>query len=256
MDLKLEGRVVVVTGAGGNAMGTGVCLETAREGAVVVANDIDRARADRVAGQVRDLGARSIPTYADVTSLDDCRAMIEKALAEFGRVDVLVTIPAWVKTGKFAPTGPEEWHRTFDVTFWGVVNSVSAVLGPMVKQRSGSIVCLGSDAGRIGGGSLEGGGEVIYGAAKSAVMNFAMGLSKEIGPQGVRINVVNAGMIKVPVMVESGWLTPEKEQRLARLYPLGRLGLPQDLVDAIVFLASDRAGFITGQTLSVSGGIV
>jgi 2-hydroxycyclohexanecarboxyl-CoA dehydrogenase len=256
MDLKLEGRVAVITGAGGNAMGTGVCLEMAREGAMVVANDIDRSWADRVSQQARDLGARSIPTYADVTSLEDCRKMIETAVAEFGRIDILVTIPAWVKIGRFVASGPEEWGRTFDVTFWGVVNSVGAVLDIMMRQRSGSIVCLGSDAGRIGGGSIEGGGEVMYGAAKSAVMNFAMGLSKEIGSYGVRINVVNAGMTKVPVMVESGWLSAEKEQRLARMYPLGRLGLPQDLVDAILFLASDRAGFITGQTLSVSGGIV
>ncbi len=255
MDLKLRGKVALVTGAGGDAMGTGVCLEMAREGASVVANDIDRAWADRVAGQVRGLGARSIATCADVSRLDDCRAMAAQALAEFGRIDVLVTIPAWVRLGRFAGSSPQEWHRTFDVTFWGVVNSVSAVLDTMVEQRSGSIVCLGSDAGRIGGGSLDGAGEVVYGAAKSAVMNFAMGLSKEIGPHGVRINVVNAGLTRVPVMVESGWLTPEKEKRLARPYPLGRLGEPRDLVDAIMFLASDRAGFITGQTLSVSGGI-
>ena len=171
-------------------------------------------------------------------------------------MDILIAIPAWVKVGKFVDSTPEEWDKTVNVTFWGVVNCVSAVLDPMIKQKSGSIVCLGSDAGRIGGGSLIGGGEVVYGAAKAGVMNFAMGLSKEIGPHGVRINVVNAGLTKVPIMVESGWLTPEKEQRLASQYPLGRLGLPQDLVDAIVFLASDRAGFITGQTLSVSGGVV
>ncbi len=256
MDLKLEGKTVVVTGAGGDAMGTGVCLEMAREGALIVANDIDRAWADRVAGRVRDMGGRCIATYADVARLEDCSGMIGRALSEFGRVDVLVTIPAWLKLGRFAASGPEEWLKTFDVTFWGVVNSVSAVLDAMMKQKSGSIVCLGSDAGRIGGGTLEGAGEVMYGAAKSAVMNFAMGLSKEIGPHGVRINVVNAGMTKVPIMVESGWLTPEKERRLAKSYPLGRLGLPQDLVDAIMFLASDRAGFITGQTLSVSGGVV
>ncbi len=256
MDLRLEGRVVVVTGAGGNAMGTGVCLEMAREGAAVVANDIDRAWAERVSGQVRGLGARSIPTWADVTRLEDCRKMMETTRSEFGRVDVLVTIPAWVQIGQFAASDPQEWRKTFDVTFWGVVNCVSAALGIMMQQGAGSIVCLGSDAGRVGGGSIEGGGEVMYGAAKSAVMNFAMGLAKEVGPRGVRINVVSAGITRVPAMVESGWLTPEREQRLARQYPLGRLGLPQDLVDAIVFLASDRAGFITGQTLSVSGGIV
>lgn len=251
MDLKLKNKIAVVTGAGGGAMGTGVCLELAREGANVVTNDLDRAWAENVAGQVRALGAMALPTYADLTKLSDCMTMVEAALAEFGRVDILITIPAYVKRGKFVDSPESEWHKTFNVTYWGVINSVRAALGPMLKQKSGSIVCLGSDAGRAGGE-----GELIYGTAKAAIMNFAMGLSKEIGPEGVRINVVNAGVTKIPIMVESGWLTPEKEERLSKLYPMRRLGLPQDLVDAMVFLASDRASFITGQTLSVSGGIV
>jgi len=251
MDLRLEDRVAIVTGAGGNAMGTGVCLELAREGAHVVTNDIDPTWADRVADEVKRLGVKAIPAYADVTKLGDCQDMVAKTLAEFGRVDILVTIPAWVVRKSFVDYTPEEWHRMMDVTFWGVVNSVRAVLDPMIEQKAGSIVCLGSDAGRAGGE-----GELIYAEAKAAVMNFARGLSKEIGPHGIRINVVNAGVTKVPQMVDSGWLTPEREERLSKAYPLRRLGVPQDLADAIVFLASDRAGFITGQTLSVSGGIV
>lgn len=251
MDLRLKNRVAIVTGAGGNAMGTGVCLELAREGAHVVTNDIDPTEAEGVSKKVRSMGADSIPTYADVTKLSECHEMVDKAMSKFGKVDILVTIPAWVIRKSFVECSAEELHRMVDTTFWGVVNSVRATLNPMLQAGSGSIVCLGSDAGRVGAE-----GEVIYGSAKAAVMNFAKGLSKEIGPSGVRINVVNAGLTKVPLMVESGWLTPEKEQRLAKQYPLGRPGLPQDLVDAIVFLASDRASFITGQTLSVSGGIV
>ena len=184
MDLKLGDKVVVVTGAGGDAMGTGICLEMAREGAIVVANDIDRSWADRVSAKVRDMGSISVPTYADVTKRDDCRAMIDKALAEFGRVDVLVTIPSWVALGKFAASTPEQWHKTFDVTFWGVINSVSAVLDSMIRQGSGSIVCLGSEAGRVGGGSVDGGGEVMYGAAKAGVMNFAWDCPKRSVPTG------------------------------------------------------------------------
>ncbi len=251
MDLGLQDKVAIVTGAGGNAMGTGVCLDLAREGAHVVANDIDPSRADAVSDMVKDLGIDSLSTYADVTSLSGCHNMVEKAMAKFGRIDILVTIPAWVIRKRFVDCSSEELHRMVDVTFWGVVNSVRAALEPMMQSHSGSIVCLGSDAGRVGGE-----GEVIYGAAKAAIMNFAKGLSKEIGPFGVRINVVNAGLTKVPVMVESGWLTPEKEHRLAKEYPMGRLGIPQDLADAILFLSSERASFITGQTLSVSGGIV
>jgi 2-hydroxycyclohexanecarboxyl-CoA dehydrogenase len=121
----------------------------------------------------------------------------------------------------------------------------------MIRQKSGSIVCLGSDAGKTGGQ-----GEIIYAAAKGALMTFAKGLTKEAGPHGVRINVVNAALTRTPGMMASAFLTPESETQLVKDFPLGRLGRPQDLVDAIVLLASDRAGFITGQTLSVSGGRV
>jgi len=251
VDLHLKEKVAIVTGAGGGAMGTGVCLDLAREGARVVTNDIDRSWADRVAEQARSLGAEAVPTYADVTGLEHCREMVGKALEAFGRVDTLVTVPAYPILKPFVDNTEEEWHKVMDVTFWGVVNSVRAVLDPMMAQRSGSIICLGSDAGKA---APE--GETMYGTAKAAVMHFAKGLCKEVGPHGIRINVVNAAVTKIPQMVESGWLTPEKEERLAKTYPMRKLGEPQDLVDAILFLASDRAGHITGQTLSVSGGIV
>lgn len=250
MDLNLKDKVAIVTGAGGGAMGTGVCLDLAREGACVLTNDIDKAWADKVAEEVRRLGAKAVPTYADVTKLADCQEMVRTALAEFGRLDILVTVPAYVELKLFVDSTEELWRKTVDVTFWGVVNAVRAALDPMIEQKSGSIVCLGSDAGKVGERL-----EVIYGTAKAAVMHFAKGLCKEIGPHGIRINVVNAALTKVPQMIESGWLTPEKEERMAQLYPMRRWGSPQDLIDAIIFVASDRASFITGQTLSVSGGV-
>ena len=251
MDLMLKDKVAIVTGAGGDAMGTGVCRELAREGAAVVANDIDRAWADRVALEVKNIGARSIATYADVTSFEECRQMVGRAVAEFGRVDILITVPAYVFVKPFNDCDMEGLHRMVEVTFWGAINAIKAAVAVMIKQKSGSIVCLGSDAGKTGGH-----GEIVYAAAKGALMTFAKGLTKEAGPHGVRINVVNAALTKTPQMIQSGFLTPESEAQLVKDYPLGRLGRPQDLVDAIVFLASDRAGFITGQTLSVSGGRV
>ena len=109
---------------------------------------------------------------------------------------------------------------------------------------------MGSDSGKVGPPK-----QTIYASAKAAIMNFARSLSKEVGPQGIRINVVNAGMTKTPVLTDSGWLTPEKEAHFAKDYPLRRLGEAQEVVEAILFLASERGSFITGQTLSVSGGI-
>lgn len=248
MDLKLKDKVAIVTGAGGGGFGTGVCLELARGGACVVANDIDRSWADKVAEQVRAIGAKSISTYADVTKLDECKEMVRKTLSEFGRVDILVTVPAYVVMKKFVDESPEEWHKEFDVTFWGVVHAVRAVLDPMLQQRAGSIVCVGSDAGKVGERL-----HVIYGAAKAAVMNFVKGVAKEVSRDGIRLNVVSPGTSRTPAVLQSG-LSASREEALAKLYPLGRLGEPQEVVDAIVFLASDRASFITGQTLSVSGG--
>ena len=243
MNLNLKDRVAIVTGAGGAGIGTGVCLQLAREGAWLVANDIDRSRAEKVSDQARALGSRSIPTCADVTRPGDCNEMVETALAEFGRVDVLVTIPTYVQIKTFVDCTPEELHRQVDVTFWGVANAVRAVLGPMTSQRSGSIVCMGSDSGKMAPAM-----ETMYASAKAAVMTFASSPSKEIGAQGIRINVVNAALVRTP------GLAPTAQEAFAANYPLCRLAEIHEVVDAILFLASDRACFITGQTLSVNGG--
>ena len=243
MDLGLKDKVVIVTGAGGGGIGTTLCLELAREGACVVTNDIDRMWADRVGENLRAMGAKALPTYADVTKLGDCQEMVQKAVTEFGKVDIMVTIPAHMQIRMFANCGPEELHKQVDVTFWGVVNSVKAVLDPMIKQRSGSIVCMGSDSAKMAPA-----GESMYASAKAAIMTFASSLSKEVGPQGIRINVVSAALVRTPSQ------GPGMEAAFAGNYPLGRLADTQEVADAILFLASERASFITGQTLSVNGG--
>lgn len=243
MDLDLKDKVAIVTGAGGNGIGTNVCLELAREGAHVVTNDIDRSWADKVAKQVSALGVRSMPTYADVTKISDCVDMVNKAFTEFGKVDILVTIPAYMLHKDFAHSTPEELQKQVDVTFWGVVNAAKAVLGTMMKQRNGSIVCMGSDSGKVGPS-----GETMYASAKAAIMTFASSLSKEVGPYGVRVNVVNAALVRSPSYGAG------TEEAFRANYPLGRLAETQEVAEAILFLASDRASFISGQTLSVNGG--
>ncbi len=248
MDLKLKDKVAIVTGAGGDGFGTGVCLEFAREGAHVVANDIDRQAAEKVAEQARKLGARAIATFADLTRLDDCREMVDTALAEFGRLDILVTVPAYTVLKRFAEQTPDEWHKQVDVTFWGAIHPISAAIEPMLRQKSGSIVCIGSDAGKVGERM-----QTMYGASKGAIMAFAKSLAKDYGTDGIRINVVSSGLNRTGAMTKTDWLS-QREKSLVKAYPLGRLGVPQDMVNVIVFLASDLAGYVTGQTLSVSGG--
>ena len=244
MDLNLKGKVAIVTGAGGGGIGTSVAYELAGEGATVVANDIDRGWADRVAKQVVSMGSRSIATYADVASFKDCTAMVDKALSEFKRVDILVTIPAYMGSGSFADSSMDNLHRVVDVTFWGTLNAIKAALKPMLAQRSGSIVCMGSDSAR-----MMPRGESMYAASKSAIMTFATCLAKEVGSSSVRVNVVNAALVSTPgsAGLAGGY---------AHNYPLGRFPQSDEVAEAIAFLASDRAAMITGQSLSVNSGLL
>jgi len=249
-DNRFKGKVAVVTGAGGGGIGPAACRLFAREGANVVAACIHPSEAEAVAGECKALGAQAIATHTDVTKLGDCNEMVRLALEAFGRVDILVTVPAWTSTKFFLKETEEEWHKAMDVTFWGAVHAVRAVLPPMTKQRSGSIVLISSDTVK----NLQP-GNAIYGSAKAGINSFASHLAKEVGPQGVRINVVSMGMTKTPKLMNSGWLTAEVERSAKERTPLGRLAESGDVVDTIAFLASERASFITGQVLSVNGGL-
>ncbi len=242
MDLDLKGKVAIVTGAGGGGIGTSTCTGLAREGAFVVANDIDRGWADRVAAEVASRGSKSIATCADVTSYKECAAMVDRAVAEFGRVDILVTIPAYMGAGSFAGSSLDNLHRVVDVTFWGTLNAIKAALKPMMAQRRGSIVCMGSDSARMCPP-----GESMYAASKAAIMTFTTCLAKEIGSYGVRINVVNAALVSTPgsAGLAGGY---------SHNYPLGRFPDSDEVAETICFLASDRSAMTTGQSLSVNSG--
>jgi len=242
MDLDIKNRVAVVTGAGGGGIGTVLCQQLAREGARVVANDIDRSWADRVVEEINGMGGTAVATYADVTSLTDCQKMVGTAIDAFGRVDIMVTIPAYMEYKAFANCTPEELHSQVDVTFWGVVHSVKAVLDTMIKQRTGSIVCMGSDSARMAPPM-----ETMYASAKAGIMTFASSLSKEIGRYGIRINVVNTALVKTPAHAYG------TEEAFRGNYPLGRLAETQEIVEAILFLASDEARYVTGAEIFIDG---
>jgi 2-hydroxycyclohexanecarboxyl-CoA dehydrogenase len=249
MDLGLKGKVAIVTGAGGDGIGNAIALELAKEGANVVTNDIKPELADRAAEQVRELGVGSIATYADVSSLESTNEMAEKTLQEFKRIDILVAIPYFNPVKLFMDMTEEEWHRIINITFFGMVNAARSVLPTMIEQKSGSIIGLGSDAGRVGEPRM-----VFYGVAKAAAMNFVKGLSKEVSRFGIRLNIVSPGTTRTPRTERLGMFTPEREEKIKKLYPLRRLGKISDITDAVIFMASERSTWITGQTISVSGG--
>jgi 2-hydroxycyclohexanecarboxyl-CoA dehydrogenase len=261
MDLNLGDKTVIVTG-GGSVIGRGISLGFAREGATVVIADIDEAQGAKTAAEAERAGAKSgVSLRADVTRWEDVQGLVRTVEERFGGVDVLVNNVGWTREGLFVEKLREDWEREIQLNLWSVINCTRAVLDGMIRRRSGAIVNIGSDAGRIGEFR-----EAVYGASKGGVIALTKTLAREVGRHGIRVNVVCPGTTMPDSDEEVGsgsmwtseelraWNTPEMRARIGKLYPLRRVGRPEDIAPTVVFLASSAAGFITGQTVSVSGG--
>ena len=259
MDLGLAGKTVIVTGGGSN-IGRATSLTFAKEGANVIIAELKAAFGEKVASEANALKAsgRTVVIETDVAKMDAVEAMVNKTIEKFGKVDILVNNAGLGTEILFVDTTPDIWDKTIDINYKGVLNCTKAVLLHMIEQKSGAIVNLGSDAGRMGEFR-----ESVYGGCKGAVIAFTKAVARETGRYGIRLNVVCPGLT-VPTGEELGegsmfkgtesYLTPENLAQAAKNYPLRRLGKAQDVANAVVFLASDSASFITGQTLSASGG--
>ncbi len=272
MDLKLGEKVAIVTGAG-RGIGRAVALKLADEGAYVVVNDIDTQVAEQVATEITSLGCYPLAITADVTKADQVDTMVGKVFDKFGKIDVLVNNAGVAYEPSNLPVGNEvirklfeeslreEWHRDIDLIMYGTLNCTKAVISLMTKQRSGRIVNIASDAGR---GPSGGKRYSIYSAAKGGVIAFTRSLALEVASFGITVNTVSPGLVRTTkaLLAEKVKETrPEEyeyQKKLERFFletiPLGRIGEPDDIARAVVFLASDAASWITGQTLSVNGG--
>ncbi len=261
MDLTLEGKTAIITGGGSN-IGRSIVLTMAEEGANVVVFDIDEAAAQAVVRQAKEGGASGrLEVYStDVTDRQQVEQSVRRAVEEFGQVQILVNGVGWDQMGAFLEQTPEFHDKIVDLNYMGSLRCMRAVLPHMVERGYGRIVSLGSDAGRMGEYH-----EAVYSGSKAAVMALTKSLAREVGRHGVTLNVVCPGLT-VPegpeaVGASSMWAggmvdfwTPERRDSASRRYPLRRLGTAQDVANVVVFLASDRCNFVTGQTWSVSGG--
>ena len=261
MDLNLTNKSVIVTGGGSN-IGRAIGLAFAREGAHLTVAEIDAGQGEKVVAEAQKQGAASatvVPT--DVTKWESVHAMVKEVEGRLGRVDVLVNNVGWTYDRLFVEKERAEWEKEIQLNLWGMINCTRAVLDGMIARKAGAIVSLGSDAGRMGEFR-----EGVYGACKAGVIALSKSIAREVGRHGIRLNVVCPGMT-IPASDDdigerSMWQadtnrafsTPDMQARIAKAYPLRRIGKPEDVAPAIVFLASDAASFITGQTLSVSGG--
>jgi NAD(P)-dependent dehydrogenase (short-subunit alcohol dehydrogenase family) len=259
MDLGIKGRVALVTGAG-RGIGAEIGRTLAAESVRVAVNDLFQERADEGAEALRKAGAEAIGVAFDVTDFTAVEAGVQRVLDEFGQIDILVNnagIPAATANdalpsagGLFGGTDREQWDRTMGLITYGVLNCARAVIGPMTEKRWGRIVSVISDAGRVGEPRL-----VAYSMAKAGVVGFTKALAKEAGRNCITVNCVSPATTVTDATKD--WIAAQGEQ-IMRAYPLarglGRLGEPSDIANAIAFLASERAEWITGQVLSVNGG--
>ncbi len=241
---RLDERIAIVTGAG-QGIGKAIAEKLAAEGATVIATDVNEGTAKATAD---GLGGASVGLVTDVTRRGSVDAMVEQVMDRFGRIDVLVNNAGWDKGEAFLDSEPDTWDRIIQINLYGVFNTLKAVLPIMAEQRYGKVVNLGSDAGRVGSS-----GEAVYSAAKGGVIAFTKAMAREMARHQVNVNCVCPGPTDTALFASMGG--DKLRDALVKAIPFRRLGQPEDTANTVAFLASDEAAFLTGQTVSVSGGL-
>ena len=247
---RLGEKVAVVTGGGGG-IGGATCRRFSKEGAKVAVLDVDLDAAQAVAASLDN--ADSIAFHVDITDLENVEYSIEEIEKQLGPVDILINNAGWDVFRPFLMTDPAFWRKVIDINLVGALNMHHAVLPGMVERGYGRVVSVSSDAGRVGSS-----GESVYAACKAGLIGFARTLAREHARQGITFNVVCPGPTDTALFASysEGAGDPDKLRKaMQRAVPMGRIGTPDDLPGAIAFLASDDAAYITGQVISVSGGL-
>lgn len=249
---RFDSKMVIVTGGGGG-IGGATCRRFAREGARVAVLDLDHAAAERTAAAIRQEGAAAEAYQCDITDRASVDASLAAAEARLGPVHILVNNAGWDVFRPFTKTDPAQWQKLIAINLIGALHMHHAVLPGMVARKSGRIVNISSDAARVGSS-----GEAVYAACKGGLVAFSKTIAREHARHGITVNVVCPGPTDTALFADykEGAGNPEKlVEAFQRSIPLGRIGQPEDLPGAILFFASEDAAYVTGQVLSVSGGL-
>ena len=242
----LSGKVALVTGAA-SGIGRAVALRLGEEGCGVAAVDLNLEGAQATADEI---GASACALRADVSYLTAMREAVAAAEGALGPLSVLVSCAGWDRVQPFVESTEDTWDRVIAINLKGAIACTRAALDGMIERRSGAIVNISSDAGRVGSS-----GEVVYSGAKAGIIGFSKAIAREVARHNVRVNVVCPGPTDTPMMEDTRRANPGLGDALVRAIPFRRLARPEEIAAAVAFLASDEASYITGQTLSVSGGL-
>jgi meso-butanediol dehydrogenase/(S,S)-butanediol dehydrogenase/diacetyl reductase len=256
--MELKGQVAIVTGAG-RGIGRATALELAKMGADIAVAELDRSTADGTAALVKDLGRRACVAPTDVTKRADLTAMAERARGELGRIDILVNNAGIYRAAASLDVTEDHWDDIMNINARAVFFATQAVLPAMIAQRHGAIVNLASMAGKIGSKT-----NLPYNASKAAVISMTKSFALAHAAEGIRVNCVCPGFVETDMWTmvarEQGKLVgmsaEEFTKHRASQVPLGRMERPEDVANVIAFLASPRAAYMTGQAISVDGGLV
>jgi 3-oxoacyl-[acyl-carrier protein] reductase len=247
----LNGKVALVTGAS-SGIGRATAEALAANGARVAINfHRNKAGAEAARAEIDGRGGRAIAVQADVTRAGEVQSLVEQTVAELGPIDILVNnAGSLVERLKILELTAERWDEVIDLNLKSAFLCCKAVAGSMMERRAGAIINVSSIAGRNGGAL----GSIHYSAAKGGLITFTKGLAKELAPFGVRVNAVSPGVIDTPYHEQ--FSSPEMMKTYAGMIPLGRVGTPAEVGQAICFLASDAAGYLVGETIEINGGML
>jgi 3-oxoacyl-[acyl-carrier protein] reductase len=245
--MNLSERVAIVTG-GGRGIGRAIAIKLAENGATVVVNDVgDSTPAEGVAEEITKMGRESMVALADISQSAEVASLVDNTVDKYGKVDILVNNAGITRDQLIMRMSDDDWDKVLGINLKGVFLCSKAVLRPMMKQRWGRIISISSIVGLIGNA-----GQANYASAKAGIIGLTRTIAKEVASRGITANAIAPGFIDTAMTQQ---LPEERKQELMNQVPLGYLGTPRDIAEVVAFLASEEARYITGQVITVDGGI-
>lgn len=249
---ELNGKVAIITG-GSRGIGKGIATVMAKQGAKIAIADLLKEESEKTAAEINSNGGTAMAVQTDICDFEQVKKMVSEVKEKFGSVDILVNNAGWDKMIPFDKTDPALWNKIIDINYKGVLNCVFCAMDHMKSQNYGKIINIASDAGRVGSS-----GEAVYAGTKGAVISFSKSMARELAKNQINVNVICPGPTNTPLVAEMKQDSEFNNKVLSsmeKIIPLKRMGVPEDIAYAVTFLSSKESDFITGQVLSVSGGL-